>query len=60
MIIRNYFVPFVAMNKLVKTFDWLHHHSTPEELLHQSNAHMIFTMIEQPVDPLVTIQWNKN
>ena len=40
------------MNKSAKTFDGLGHQYTPEELSHQIEAHMIFTMGEQPLDPV--------
>ena len=32
---------------------------SPEEYLHQIDAHMIFIMWEQPVDPLAYNQWHK-
>ena len=40
------------MNKSVKTFDYLDHQYTPEEYLYQIDAHMIFTVREQPLDPV--------
>ena len=43
---QNYTVPFVAMNKSVKTFVGLDHQYTPEEYLHQTDAHTILTMGE--------------
>ena len=48
---RIYTVPFVAMNKTVKTFDGLDHQYTPGEYLHQIDAHIIFTLGEKPLDP---------
>ena len=50
VIAQNYNVLFVAMNKSVKTFDDLDHQYTPEEYLHQNDAHIIFTIAEQPLD----------
>ena len=56
---QNYTVTFVEMNKSVKTFDGLDHQYTPEEFLHQIDAHMIFNMREQPLEPIDDIQWHK-
>ena len=56
---QNYTVPFVAMNKSVKPFDGLDHQYTPEEYLQQIDAHIIFTMGEQPIDPVAYNQWHK-
>ena len=56
---RNYSVPFLAMNKSVKTFDGLDHQSTPEEVLHQVDAHIIFAMGEELLDPVDYNQWHK-
>ena len=39
---QNCTVPFVAMNKSVKTFDGLGHQYTPDKYLHRIDAHMIF------------------
>ena len=47
------------MNKSVKTFDELNHQYTLEDNLHQSDAHMIFTMGEQPPDLVVFKQRRK-
>ena len=47
------------MNKSVKTFDGLDHQSTPEEEFHQIYAYMLFTMREQPLDPVAYIHWHK-
>ena len=55
----NYTVPFVAMNKSVKTSYGLDQQYTPEEYLHQSDAHMIFTMGEKPLDPTNDNQGHK-
>ena len=49
---QNHTVPFVAMIKTVKPFDGLDHQYTPEEYLQQIDAHIIFTMGEQPIDPV--------
>ena len=38
------------MNRSVKTFGGLDHHYTPEEYVHQIDAHVIFTVREQPLD----------
>ena len=46
------------MNKSVKTFDEVDHQNTPEEHL-QSDAHMIFTVWEQPLDPVAYKHWHK-
>ena len=32
-----------------KHFDWVHHQNTPEEKSYQIDAHLIFTMREQPI-----------
>ena len=56
---QNYTVPFVSMNKSVKPFDGLDHQYTPEEYLQQIDAHIIFTMGEQPTDPVAFNQWHK-
>ena len=56
---QNYTVLFVAMNKSVKPFDGLDHQYTPEEHLQQIDAHIIFTMGEQPTDPVAFNQWHK-
>ena len=47
------------MNKTVKPFDGLDHQYTPEEYLQQIDAHIIFTMGEQPIDPVAYNQWHK-
>ena len=49
----------VAINKSVQTFDGLDHQRTPEEHLHQSDAHIIFTMGQQPFDLGSYNQWHK-
>ena len=54
-----YIVPSVAMNKPVKKFDRLGHEQTPEEYLQHTDAHMIITMGEQPLDVLAYFQWHK-
>ena len=46
VITQNYTVSFVAMNKSVKTYKRL-----LEEILNQIDAHMIFAMEKQPLDP---------
>ena len=56
---QNHTVPFVAMNKSVKPFDGLDHQYTPEEYLQQIDAHIFFTMGEQPIDPVAYNQWHK-
>ena len=56
---QNYTVPFVAMNKSVNTFDGINHQNTPEEHLHQIDAHIIFTMGEQPLSPAAYNQGHK-
>ena len=56
---QNLAVPFVAMNKNVKPFDGLDHHYTPEEHLQQIDAHIIFTMGEQPFDLVAYNHWHK-
>ena len=53
---KNYTVPFVAMNKSVKTFDGLDHQSTPQEHLHQIDAHMILILGKQLLDTVPHIQ----
>ena len=45
------------MNKPVITLDGLDHQYTPEEYLLSIEAHMIFTMGEQALDPVVYNQW---
>ena len=47
------------MSKSVKTFDGLDHQYSSKEELHQIDAHMTFTMGEQPVDPVDYNQWHK-
>ena len=47
---QNYTVPFVTLNKSVKTSDGLDHQNPPEENLHQIDAHLILSMGEQPLD----------
>ena len=47
-----YTISYVVMNKSVKVFDGLDHHYTHEEYLHQIDPHMIFTVGEQPLDPI--------
>ena len=49
---QNCAVLFVAKNKSVKTFDGFDLQYTAEEYLHQNDVHMIFTMGEQPIDPV--------
>ena len=53
---QKYIVPFVAWHKTVKTFDGLNHQYAPEEYPYQVDAHMMFTMGEQPFDPVACIQ----
>ena len=55
---QNYTVPFVSMNKLRRIFDVPDHQYSHEEYLHQVDAHMIFTMREQPVDLVACNQWH--
>ena len=51
--IQFHTVHFVALNKSVKTFDGLDHQYTPQELIHQIDAQMIFTRGgEHPFDLL--------
>ena len=45
------------MNKFVKISEVLEHESTPEEYLHQIDAHMTVTMEEQFLDLVAFIQW---
>ena len=52
-ITQNSTVPSVAMKKSAKNFDELDHQYKPEEDLHQTAAHMIFTRGEQLLDPVV-------
>ena len=47
------------MNKSVGTFDGLDHQSTPEEDLHQIDAHIFFTMKEKLLNPVACYQWHK-
>ena len=54
-----YTVPFVAINKLVKKFDGLDHQYIPEENIHQTDAHVVFTTGKLPLDPLAYNQWNE-
>ena len=49
---QNYTVPFVAMNKSVEPFDLFDHQFTPENILHEIDANMIFTIGEQIFDPV--------
>ena len=51
---------FVATNKSVRTFYGLNHLYTPEEFLQKSDAHLIFAMGEQFVDPARYNQRHKN
>ena len=44
------------MNQFVKISDRLDCQYPPEEYLHQIDAHMIFTIGEQPLDPTAFIQ----
>ena len=50
--IENFTVPFVALSKSAKTFDGLDHQYKLEEDLHQTDAHMTFTMGEQLFGPV--------
>ena len=49
-------VPFVAMNKSVKTFDGLDHQNTPREFSHQTDAHTFLIIGEQTLDPVATAE----
>ena len=40
------------MNKSVKSFDEIDHQYTPEKYLYQIDGHMIFTVGEEPLDPV--------
>ena len=56
---KIYTVPFVAMNKSVKTFDGLDHQYTLEQIIRQIDAKLIFTMGKQTLDPVAYKQWHK-
>ena len=56
---QNYTVPFVTMNKSVKTFDGPDHHYTADKYLHQTDAQMIFIMREHLLDPVAFNQKQK-
>ena len=47
------------MNKSVKTIGRLDHQYTPENNLHQFDAHMIYTTGEQTLHPVAYNQWHK-
>ena len=47
------------MNKSVTLFDGLDHQNTPDKELHQIDAHVIFTMGEQPLDPAAFKEWQR-
>ena len=51
-------VTFVAMDKAVNTFRTLDHQNTPGKT-HQNIAHIIFTMGEQPLNPVKREQEHK-
>ena len=59
VITQNHTILFVAINKSFKTFDGLDHQYTPEEYLHQIDAHLIYTTGEQPLDPVSYNQRHK-
>ena len=52
-------MPSVSVNKLVKTVEEVDHQYSPEECLHQIHANIIFTMAEQPLDPVAFKQWHE-
>ena len=57
MLTLNYTVSCVAMNKSVKTFDGFDHQNTPKEYWHQIDAHIIFPLGEQTLDPVLYNEW---
>ena len=59
VITQIYTVPFVEMNKSVKTFDRLDCQYTTENFLNQTGVDLKFTMGEQPLGPLAYNQWHK-
>ena len=49
---QNFAVAFIALIKSLKGFDRLDHQYTPADYLHQIDAHMTFTLGEQPLNHL--------
>ena len=47
------------MEKSVKFSDGFDHQNTPRDYLHQNDAHMVFTLRKQSLDPVAFKQWHK-